>query len=88
MKTQIRRCIFETNSSSVHSVVILNDEDWRKWKNQETVVSRHGEFTPIDEVIKGGYDYEYDQEYIETTEAETEINGVKVHAVSIYASDY
>lgn len=29
---QVRRCVFETNSSSTHSVAILKKEDWEKVK--------------------------------------------------------
>ena len=37
MKRTIRRGVFETNSSSVHSMVICNDEEWRKWQLGELV---------------------------------------------------
>lgn len=35
MKTQIRRGIFETNSSSEHSLTLMNRNDYYKWKNGE-----------------------------------------------------
>ena len=31
MKRQIRRCCFETNSSSSHTVAILTEDEWAKW---------------------------------------------------------
>lgn len=34
MKLSIRRGVFETNSSSVHAVVYLYDEDYRQWKDE------------------------------------------------------
>lgn len=34
---QIRRALFETNSSSVHTLVIVPSEDYNKWKNNEIV---------------------------------------------------
>ena len=35
MKTQIRRSIFETNSSSVHSITMVSGSEYDKWKNGE-----------------------------------------------------
>jgi hypothetical protein len=32
MKT-IRRCVFETNSSSTHSITIVSEEEFELWKN-------------------------------------------------------
>lgn len=34
---QIRRGLFETNSSSVHTLVVVPSEDFDKWKNNEVV---------------------------------------------------
>lgn len=34
---QIRRGLFETNSSSVHTLVIVPTEDYNRWKNNEVV---------------------------------------------------
>lgn len=31
MKVQIRSSVFETNSSSVHSVTMCNKIDWEAW---------------------------------------------------------
>ena len=35
MKVQIRRGVFETNSSSVHSVSICDKTDYDRWVNDE-----------------------------------------------------
>ena len=35
MNRQIRRGVFETNSSSVHSITMCSDEQYRKWKSGE-----------------------------------------------------
>lgn len=35
MKKQIRRYVFETNSSSVHSLTMCSGEEFKKWKNGE-----------------------------------------------------
>lgn len=32
---QIRNCIFETNSSSVHSLIIMKTPDYKLWKKSE-----------------------------------------------------
>ena len=33
MKISVRRSIFETNSSSVHSLIMCTKSDFYKWKN-------------------------------------------------------
>ena len=33
MKIQIRRTVFETNSSSVHSITMCSKDDFEKWEN-------------------------------------------------------
>lgn len=40
MKIQIRTGLFETNSSSVHSLVMVSGNDYEKWKNGEMVYDR------------------------------------------------
>ena len=37
---KIRRSIFETNSSSVHSISIVAKEDFEAWKNGEMIFDR------------------------------------------------
>lgn len=37
MKRQIRRGVFETNSSSVHSLTMCSGEEYKKWKNGEVL---------------------------------------------------
>lgn len=37
MKRQIRRGVFETNSSSVHSLTMCSEEEYEKWKNEEVL---------------------------------------------------
>lgn len=37
MKIQIRRGIFETNSSSTHSITMCTKDDYTKWKNGELI---------------------------------------------------
>lgn len=53
MKKQIRRGVFETNSSSVHSLTMCTSSDYDKWKNGELVWSRwDDELIPITDEIK------------------------------------
>lgn len=35
MKRQVRRGVFETNSSSVHSLTMCSSDEYEKWKNEE-----------------------------------------------------
>lgn len=45
----IRSSVFETNSSSTHSLVILSKEDYDKWQNNEVVLNLYdGEVQPLD----------------------------------------
>lgn len=43
MKIQIRRGIFETNSSSTHSLTMCTNDDFDKWKNGELVYNNYGD---------------------------------------------
>ena len=57
MKRQIRRGVFETNSSSVHSLTMCTSFDYDKWKNGELVWSRwDDELIPITDEIKRSMD--------------------------------
>lgn len=42
MKRQIRRGVFETNSSSTHSLTMCSEEEFEKWKNGEILFDRWG----------------------------------------------
>jgi hypothetical protein len=58
MKRQIRRNVFETNSSSVHSISIASKDDFDKWVNGELLYdSWSGEFA-TEESIKNRDDCE------------------------------
>lgn len=53
MKRQIRRGVFETNSSSVHSLTMCMESDFDKWVAGELVWSRYGdELVPITDKVK------------------------------------
>lgn len=119
MKTQIRFGTFETNSSSTHSLVILSEDEYKKYEDGEIMFDRDGE-----EVDSKEYDKCYDinllkasklflanareckyyrnasdmardmtnEEFsmynMEIEHRSRNINGVTVHALSIYGYDY
>ena len=57
MKRQIRRGVFETNSSSVHSITMCMSEDFNKWAAGELVWSRWSdELVPITDEVKESMD--------------------------------
>jgi hypothetical protein len=45
MKRVIRRGVFETNSSSTHSLTMASGEDYTKWENGEILFNDGGFFT-------------------------------------------
>ena len=64
MKIQIRRGVFETNSSSVHSLTMCMESDFNKWVAGELVWSRWGdELVPITDEIKKSIE-EDEREYL------------------------
>lgn len=65
MKRQIRRGVFETNSSSCHSLTMCTQSDYDRWKNGELIYDYwDGKLIPIDE-LDDDYDegryYTYDR---------------------------
>ena len=64
MKRKIRRGVFETNSSSVHSLTMCMESDFNKWVAGELVWSRWGdELVPITDEIKKSIE-EDEREYL------------------------
>lgn len=55
MKRQIRRGVFETNSSSTHSLTMCMKSEFDQWKNGEVYLNErtglHPKFVPKEEVI-------------------------------------
>ena len=52
MKRQIRRGVFETNSSSVHSITMCSDDEYSKWNSGELYIERYnGNFKTRNEII-------------------------------------
>lgn len=57
MKRQIRRGVFETNSSSTHSLTMCTESDFEKWLNGELVWSRwNDELVPITSKVRESMD--------------------------------
>ena len=50
---QIRRNVFETNSSSTHSITICTKDEFKKWQNGELYFAKYNEeFVSREEVLK------------------------------------
>lgn len=43
MKRQVRRGVFETNSSSTHSLTMCSEEEFEAWKRGEVLFQEYGE---------------------------------------------
>ena len=71
MKQQIRLGVFETNSSSIHSITITEKETYEAWKKNEVLYCEDkNEFLDIDKAIEKNLkilinDYGLDSEYEE-----------------------
>ena len=50
MKQEIRFGVFETNSSSTHSVVLLNDKEYNDWKDGKIRISVYGNIITQEEL--------------------------------------
>lgn len=101
MKRQVRCGVFETNSSSVHSLCMCMESDYEKWKNGEMIFDRwNEELIPItDEIreeIEGSfkkyftYEQFFDYEYNDYETFETGIttpNGEEVISFGCYGHD-
>ena len=53
---QVRHNLFETNSSSTHSLVITTKDEWKKFTNREMLIDLYsGELIPITDKNKDNY---------------------------------
>jgi hypothetical protein len=101
MRRQIRRGVFETNSSSTHSITMCTSSDYDKWKKGELVWDRWNcQLVPITDKIKEEmkdkyseyltYDQFYDWNYIDFetfTNSYVTPSGEKVVAFGYYGYD-
>ena len=65
---KIRKNTFETNSSSVHSLIICTDEEYEKLNNDELYIDEFGEFVTSEECKKALIDF-----YLENNDVEEEV---------------
>lgn len=70
MKRTIRQGVFETNSSSVHSLTMCSDDEWQKWKDGDLIYNRwNEEFTTYEEYEKARREFdEENKDYYSTNE--------------------
>ena len=81
MKKQIRKGVFETNSSSVHAMVILNEADYKRYQQGEIRLNVYsGDIVETEEY--GDYG-----DWLEEDVTSKEINGETYYAVAVYGHD-
>lgn len=71
---QIRRAVFETNSSSVHTITICTSDDYQKFKDGTYMLDAYNShLVPYDEEIRKSNTYQYKtyDEYYEDWDLET-----------------
>ena len=93
MKISIRRGVFETNSSSTHTITMCSEEEYNKWKNGELVFDRWQEELVEPKEDNKYHEYQtYDEfwedEFLEGfKEKYTTNSGEKVIAFGLYGYD-
>lgn len=101
MNRQVRRGVFETNSSSVHSMTMCMKSEFDKWVDGELVFDRwNNELIPITDEIKKSmeeddkeyltYEQFYDWDYLEYEKFKktfTTPNGEKIISFGYYGHD-
>ena len=80
MKKQIRNSVFETNSSSVHAMAILNETDYGLYQKGKLKLSPYGG-------IVEAKDYDDYGIWLEEDVTSKEINGETYYAVAVYGHD-
>lgn len=96
MRQQIRRGVFETNSSSTHVIsiynylAILSDEEYQKYLKNEVIVTRYGEiYDANDKEVKKLSAWNIVNKHdswcgdSEVTHKQREIDGKVIHVLSI-----
>ena len=81
---KIRNNVFETNSSSVHSLTMCSGDEYSKWENGETYF-KYGNFYSKDAVINNMLKYsEYTKEDLENMDIKEFDNIAKEHEFYTY----
>jgi hypothetical protein len=65
MVIQVRFGVFETNSSSTHTLVVCTDEELEKWKKGEIVYNYSEGFIPSDSSDGETFEVFMDEDYLE-----------------------
>ena len=76
MKVQIRRGVFETNSSSVHSITMCKISDWNEWKQGNMMYCPEKE-----KLLPTSKAEEYNKEFLSR-------NNISTDRLSVYDIDY
>ena len=96
---QIRVGVFETNSSSTHSLTIVSEEEYEKWKSGELIFNHNdGELVPIPadykKLVEDDEDYDLltfdkwcDSEMEDFTRKHTTKSGDKIVAFGKFGYD-
>ena len=93
---QIRQNIFETNSSSIHTLVICTEEEFKKFNNDELCLNYWTDkLVPFSEMDNSGkfmtseefYEDTDMDHYLEHYEEHREINGTKIVVFGRYGYD-
>ena len=99
MKRVIRRGVFETNSSSVHSITMCSENEWNEWKQGELVWDYYTEkLIPVNNDVEADneryYSYEdwfdgywFRDEFEKYDDKYTLPNGEVIHAFGYYGHD-
>ena len=97
MNRKIRRGVFETNSSSVHSITMCSESDFDRWVNGELLFDRWGDCLVEKDKIEQDEDNQYltydqfnDWDYIEYEtyhQSYTTPNGETIVAFGYYGHD-
>ena len=76
MKISVRYRVFETNSSSIHSCVILSENDYKRWKDENLYVQELNDNGHVKFILvtPEEIDRDYLDEYLEATKDSTRDN--------------
>jgi len=91
MKRQIRRMVFETNSSSTHSLTMCSKEDYDKWQKGELLLDDNyrskGQFITKEAAIQKLKDNNCDIDFNNDDELTSELRDYECYMYNSYWSD-
>ena len=72
MKVSVRQGVFETNSSSVHTLTMCSDSEYKKWENGELLYGKYSEvFITREEYEANKEKYDSDDDYCNDYDMDT-----------------